>query len=190
MSLSTTVKVGNITNLSDARYCAGMGVSLLGFPVDTALPFHLTPETFKEISGWVSGVSVVGEIVNRIPADYAVDLIQFHDSSLIDEVHKSEIPYIFTINLDTMDPPEIQEIAKDAHPEFYLLETSASDISGIGKLHLNAPVMLGYCESVEDADRYIQAGSDGIALLGSHEEKPGFKDYDQMADILEHLEID
>ena len=29
MPLKTFVKVGNITNLSDARYCAGMGVDML-----------------------------------------------------------------------------------------------------------------------------------------------------------------
>ncbi len=31
MALKTIVKVGNITNLSDARYCAVMGVDMLGF---------------------------------------------------------------------------------------------------------------------------------------------------------------
>ena len=30
--------VGNITNLSEARYCAGMGVHFLAFPVDIVNP--------------------------------------------------------------------------------------------------------------------------------------------------------
>ena len=42
--LKTLVKVSGIENLSDARYCAGMGVEFLGFPL-AQIPF----EKFQEI---------------------------------------------------------------------------------------------------------------------------------------------
>ena len=42
--LKTQVKVSSITNLSDARYCAGMGVDLLGFPIQ-----EISLEKFTEI---------------------------------------------------------------------------------------------------------------------------------------------
>ena len=41
--LKTLIKVSNINNLSDARYCAGMGVEMLGFSMD-----ELSIEKFKE----------------------------------------------------------------------------------------------------------------------------------------------
>jgi phosphoribosylanthranilate isomerase len=53
MALKTKVKAGNITNLSDARYCAGMGVDWLGFPADV-----VNPDTFKEITNWVTSLNM------------------------------------------------------------------------------------------------------------------------------------
>jgi phosphoribosylanthranilate isomerase len=62
MPLKTIVKVGNISNLSDARYCAGMGVDMLGFRVIDGLPGYIAPQAFQEIRGWISGPKVVAEI--------------------------------------------------------------------------------------------------------------------------------
>ena len=48
--LITKVKVGQVTNLSEARYCAGMGVDFLSFPI-----VSIDPKTYQEITGWVAG---------------------------------------------------------------------------------------------------------------------------------------
>jgi len=48
--LKTKVKVSKVTNLSEARYCAGMGVDFLSFPVSS-----VDPKTYQEITGWVAG---------------------------------------------------------------------------------------------------------------------------------------
>ena len=61
MALTTIVKVGNITNLSDARYCAGMGVDMLGFCFEKKSEQYIDPESYKEIIGWISGPQLVGE---------------------------------------------------------------------------------------------------------------------------------
>ena len=55
--LKTKVKVSSIENLSDARYCAGMGVEWLGFPL--AMPV----EKLEEIRNWLAGVQIVGECI-------------------------------------------------------------------------------------------------------------------------------
>ena len=44
--LKTIVKVSEVNNLSDARYCAGMGVEYIGFSMDN-VPF----EKYKEMRG-------------------------------------------------------------------------------------------------------------------------------------------
>jgi phosphoribosylanthranilate isomerase len=54
--LKTIVKVSEVNNLSDARYCAGMGVEYIGFSMDN-VPF----EKYKEMRGWLAGVQIVGE---------------------------------------------------------------------------------------------------------------------------------
>ena len=75
MALSTIVLVNQISNLSDARYCAGMGVEMLGFSVEENTASYITPEAFKEISGWVAGVKLVGE-VEEMPAEEVQALLQ------------------------------------------------------------------------------------------------------------------
>jgi hypothetical protein len=61
--LKTKVKVSSIENLSDARYCAGMGVEWLGFPL--AMPL----EKFAEIRNWLAGVQIVGEASGLKPEE-------------------------------------------------------------------------------------------------------------------------
>jgi phosphoribosylanthranilate isomerase len=59
MALRMRVKVGGITNLSEARYCAGMGCDYLGFRVGGK---GLSPKEFREIAGWVPGPQLVVEV--------------------------------------------------------------------------------------------------------------------------------
>ena len=61
MALRTFVKINGITNLTDARYCSGMYVDLLGFTFEEGADRLVSTTTFKEISGWVSGVDFVAE---------------------------------------------------------------------------------------------------------------------------------
>ena len=66
MSLVTKVKAANITNLSDARYCAGMGVDWIGFPLS-----QVNPTVFSEITGWLSGPQWVVEFQTHFAASLA-----------------------------------------------------------------------------------------------------------------------
>src|SRR5680860_568842 len=67
MALKTFVKVSNVNNLSDARYCAGMYVHLMGFNLEEHHRNYLSPEKFKEITNWLSGVKYVGEFEDSHP---------------------------------------------------------------------------------------------------------------------------
>ncbi|MGB3586848.1 MAG: hypothetical protein WBA23_09925, partial [Tunicatimonas sp.] len=61
MALKTTVKVGSINNLSDARYCAGIGVDILGFCFESSHEKFIEPTTFLALSEWLSGVQYMAE---------------------------------------------------------------------------------------------------------------------------------
>ena len=65
--LRTTVLVRQVTNLSDARYVAGMGVELMAFPLTG--PNALSTETVRELAGWVSGVRLVGEVDDSLSVE-------------------------------------------------------------------------------------------------------------------------
>src|SRR5258706_7752206 len=72
--LMTKVKVGQVTNLSEARYCAGMGVDFLSFPISS-----IDPKTYQEITGWVAGpkfgVEVNAENIS-LAQNYKTDFIE------------------------------------------------------------------------------------------------------------------
>ncbi|MFN7260236.1 MAG: hypothetical protein ACK5TU_10085, partial [Cyclobacteriaceae bacterium] len=73
MTLKTNVLVENICNLSEARYCSGMGVQLLACPVA-----HVNPTLFAAIKSWITGPSMILDIseseeqpdVNEYDADF------------------------------------------------------------------------------------------------------------------------
>ena len=74
--------IRGINNLSDARYCAGMGADKLTFILDPALSGHLDTKAVKELAGWIAGVELIGEFdqlspfeINAIAAECALDAI-------------------------------------------------------------------------------------------------------------------
>src|SRR6185369_1389083 len=78
--LITKVKVGQVTNLSEARYCAGMGVDFLSFPISS-----IDPKTYLEITGWVAGpkfgVEVDAKNISNV-REYKTDFIEINIGQL------------------------------------------------------------------------------------------------------------
>src|SRR5688572_21326360 len=67
MNLKTNVKLGEVTNLSDARFAAGRGAQFVGFVLSPNHQNYLAPEKVQEIAGWVDGPSLVGEWTTGLP---------------------------------------------------------------------------------------------------------------------------
>lgn len=200
MTLKTMVKVGQITNLSNARYCAGMGVNMLGFVVDDGSEFFISPEQFREISGWVAGVEFVGEISgSQIPelTGYSFSYLQVSDRALPEIVHASGYACIFYINTDNYVPEHIAQMMEEQqkYVSYFLLEGLNPDILDDAELErittwaASYPVWLGSGITPHNLEKLLASGIRGIALYGGSESKPGFKDYDELTDILEALDI-
>lgn len=200
MTLKTMVKVGQITNLSNARYCAGMGVNMLGFVVDDGSEFFISPEQFREISGWVAGVEFVGEISgSQIPelTGYSFSYLQVSDRALPEIVHASGYACIFYINTANYVPEHIAQMMEEQqkYVSYFLLEGLNPDILDDAELErittwaASYPVWLGSGITPHNLEKLLASGIRGIALYGGTESKPGFKDYDELADILEALDI-
>lgn len=191
MALKTKVKVGNITNLSDARYCAGMGVDFLGFPVSG--PDGVTLEKFKEINGWVTGPELVIEIDSADNAEALID--QFYanyietDAALLSDLHnlqgKSLIVRVELSNWKTTASllfPYKEQIQ-------YLLVRNVLDapMKALKEAAQNYSLLLEFDEKAQLED-LLDLPMSGIALKGGNELKPGLKEYDQIASVLEKLE--
>lgn len=188
MPLKTLVKVGNITNLSDARYCAGMGVDFLGFSVIESQPQFVPVKTFQDIRGWVSGPKVVAELYGYnenisfedIVSNYAPDAIECSLQEFRLLRTKSRLPFLVKVSAE-----EAKLIEADPSVEYLIVDQR--DLTKVSSTTLPILVVL---QDKTQLDTIIQSGKmKGVVLSGSSEIRPGFKEYD-IADVLEALEVE
>ena len=196
MGLKTLVKVGGITNLSDARYCAGMGVGLLGFNIDPENIDYVTPETFNQIIGWISGIDLVVETnaVHQAELDnYTFSYIQVNSQSQLSEVTQKESKAILVIDINDYSLDDLISLGNTSQAvSYYLFEKMPENIPEgmelIESFAKHYPVLLGFNINTDNVDDILKTTIKGIAMHGSSEDKPGMKSYDELADVLEYLE--
>lgn len=190
MALTRFVKVGNISNLSDARYCAGMGVDMLGFRTVEGQDNFIAPKQFQEVRGWVTGPKVVAEIygfndqndIHLILENYRPDLLELSVAEL-DKLGSSTLPLI--VRGSSNDLGSLLQHPLSAKIEYLLLTDFKNDETVISEV----PVLfelngLSLQEVKPDYADY------GIALNGSPEIRPGLKSYEDLSEILEQLDAD
>ncbi|MFC6999993.1 phosphoribosylanthranilate isomerase [Rufibacter roseus] len=205
MALSTIVLVNQITNLSDARYCAGMGVEMLGFKLQQNQPQYITPESFKEIAGWISGVKLVGEVqelptqeVEELLLQYKVDMLQLNSLYLIEELDELPLPIILRVLIDKDTVEEnlsgLLELYHH-HVEYFLIDSEdfnsidETNYKFIRDLAKKYPIILGFGLNKENTREALdKIHPAGIALKGGEEIRPGFKNFDDLEEIFEQLE--
>jgi phosphoribosylanthranilate isomerase len=205
MALKTFVKISEVNNLSDARYCAGMGVDLMGFVTDPSHHSFLSPESFKEISEWLAGVEFVAELsentvgeAGSIIENYNVQYIQFEQIEFLNELAALDIPLIFKIDLaELSDDNELEALcnATTGKVSYILLESSKEAgekfMAKSMEIAENHEIILGFGVEADNVLDLIDSSSiSGIALKGGDEIKPGYKDFDALADILEAIEVE
>ncbi len=201
MALKTFVKVSNVSNLSDARYCAGMMVDLLGFNIDPLSENKVTPDDYSEIIEWVSGVSFVGEFENsskdnicQALNEYSIDYIQISDYAAVEEIGLLGKPMIFQIAIDSQaDLSRLKSKLSylDELVKMIVIRSTKSELyeeidSQIGYYNANLKLLKGYGVS---SDKELSKFP-GLELEATKEEKPGFKDYGEIMDVLESIEED
>ncbi|MEX0966360.1 MAG: hypothetical protein WD077_03915 [Bacteroidia bacterium] len=210
MELITHLKIGRIDNLSDARYGAGVGASYAGFCFELNHPQYLTPEKATAIMAWLEGPKMVGEFdiqdaeeINTLSNLLELDMVQLKDPRPVQMLQKVEKPLIQNLWLDRMSTQEVKdfiEASQDA-VEMYLLSFSGSfeqqnkwlEIPANQKLLTELTedymILLGFSFNTENLlpilERYTPHG---INLQGEPESKPGYKDFEDLIDLVELLE--
>jgi phosphoribosylanthranilate isomerase len=203
MTLKTIVKVGGITNLSDARYCAGMGVDMLGFCFSQNSIAYIELENFKEIASWVSGVEIIAEFEDESKDQIEAILSTYSFSGILTKsleagkyFQSKGIKVILSLDLDSKDQFDQFRSNLSNYVSFDLIQISSDEPEIISSLngHLSDwAKKISILKSFDNTpgkilDHITEESFKGVALNGSHEVKPGFKDYDEIADILEVLE--
>ena len=197
MALKTFVKVGSISNLGVARYCAGMGVDQLGFNADETADHYMSPGAVGDIMQWISGVEVVIEGAKPVGRneDYLFDFIE---TSL--QGYKLNFKY-----LDGLDKPLVYKVDYTSiqdlsnlyiqHKQSYIL------LSGQGKrltldqqneiraLARQYPVVLDFGFDQENAAELPEElNLKGLALKGVADENS--PEFDHLMHLLEVLSTD
>jgi phosphoribosylanthranilate isomerase len=207
MSLKTFVKVSGVNNLSDARYCAGMGVNVLGFNLDPLSHAYVPPEKFNAIREWISGVSLAAEfslspaqaIEQQLKNFSPIDYLQIENPFDLSGVMHLDIPLILPVAVEKLNKlesigaymEEYQEIVR-----YFLLVSSRAgsqspSFEDILKLAEKYPILLEYGLDAENVISLIEhTHLAGIALRGGDEIRPGYKHFDELADILEAIEAE
>lgn len=201
MALECLVKISSVNNLSDARYAAGMGVGLMGFDLDPGSENFVDPEKFNAITSWISGVKIVGELgvikaemAQQLTEQYQLDYLQLDPAIEPDILERSTLPVI--MKLSQSDQVHLSRAFEkfDNLPAWYLLEPDIpipdETLQWCVRKASRFPMILGSNVTAENVHEILEWGFQGIALRGGQEIRPGYKDFDEMADILETLEID
>lgn len=177
MNYPFILKFSSITNLSDARYAAGMWADFIGFCFDPSKPEYLEPSKAKEIAGWINGPLITGEFGNQ-PIEWIQDFVKALDLKVV------QVPATFQGDVASLGLKLIATVESEVQTGIMakadMLITSDENIYKFLKAHYTQPVLMMLDEHYINADQF-----DGIALKGAMEDKPGTRNHSLWNEILE-----
>ncbi len=208
MEHKINAKFGEINNLGDARYAAGVGAAFMGFNLSSSPPKYVEPEKMKEISGWAPGPALVTEWENEpanIIADTCkrldIDYIQLNSfNPAVTSALKPDFCVIQNIDISAIEPPgkliqqvnEVNGLAMYYMLSFKTLSDQEKFLSKPGNELLitdfcrDQPVLLNFHFNPSNILTLIEKFKPfGINLKGPSEIKPGFQDYGDMNELFE-----
>lgn len=198
MGLRTAVKVSHITDLATARYCAGMGVEMIGFCLDDYSADFLQAKAAQEIASWVAGVQIVGEISSPTTAnlaDYPLSMLELNSQTLLktfveqDALH-SNAPLIYRLSIDNLETLALcyQILGEQmSNVSYFLLESSLLNIDSqvsslLAHLCQEYPILIGFGINEKNVLTVLEEiKPKGIAIRGT---------IDDLAVILEQIEVE
>lgn len=181
MNYPFILKFSSITNLSDARYAAGMWADFIGFNFDPNSPLYIDPNQAKSIIGWINGPSVVGEFGSQ-PLEWISDFakqLQFNviqipsnysDLSIFDKGFKTIVRVASLEDSNCIEKADV-------------LLTNDIVIYEELKARYKQPCILEIKSFEEDANVL-----DGISIVGETELVPGTRNQSAWTDYLEQFE--
>ncbi|MBB6459171.1 beta/alpha barrel domain-containing protein [Flammeovirga kamogawensis] len=197
MALKTRVFVSDVDNLGDGRYCAGMGVEMIGFPIEASHKRYVSPDKFKEIAGWLAGIKFVGEVYESAEINFddyeAIDVVITDNAALINDLSKSTKPLIYKIAVTDIDEAEQQMSLLDHQVDYFLLEF-AEDLSDelLNKIHSlteEYKVFIAGGFNEDSVNTLLEtAKPEGIALKGGSEVAVGVNTFDGLVEVIEAIE--
>jgi phosphoribosylanthranilate isomerase len=185
--LITKVKVGQVTNLSEARYCAAMDVDFLSFPI-----LLIDPKTYQEITGWVAGpkfgVEADAKNISRIQ-EYETDFIEININQLDENNGLENLIVSLEANEWPINKPSLLlSKVKILYVEVKISSLDEETLGIINDVKEDFKILLKPSSKI-DLDKLLKLPIDGLSFDGNVEMKPGLKEY-PLSEILEQLETE
>lgn len=201
MHSKTHIKLGGITNLSDARFAASAGIHYIGFCFDPSSPHYLPPIKAKEMMDWISGSHLVAEFGNQTLNEISdlcsllpVDVVEVENNLSSEELKTLDKAIIKKINTGKLAMGELRSEMHRYHETvdaFHLygshdeLPYPVADLKNLCsefKIIWGMPLTKDYVQQVIDAIKPY-----AINLTGGDEEKPGIRDFDELSEVVDLL---
>jgi phosphoribosylanthranilate isomerase len=207
VALLTPVIVRGINNLSDARYCAGMGAEYLTFRLDPALPDAVTPELVQELSGWVAGVHLIGEFdtmppeqINAIARTCGLHSLLLHRVRRPDEMSELSLPALTLVQwVPDMLPEDVDNRFRTLARHvagFVLSMPPPHPLTEFQMAHLTEQARTysiwlspGFAPSSLRGMLHAVAPT-GLVLEGGNEIRTGVRDFTELEAVFEELEAE
>lgn len=195
------IKLGSVSNLSDARFAAASGVAFIGFNFNTGSALYLPPVKAKEIIDWISGPQMVAEFGNQdlvsimeLSTLLQVNIIEVENELEPNDLLSLGLPVIKKIDIANSSPDDLLELLnryKDSVDAFHLWSSDQSislDDALLKQLCSSFQIVWGLPLQKENAlSVCLNFNPYAINLTGAEEEKPGLKDFDELSGIVEVL---
>ena len=210
MTLITNLKFGEITNLSDARFAAGSQAKFMGFSMDPENENYIEHEDLKEILGWIEGIGLVGEFgrqdfdeISQAIKDYSLDYVQLNEATHFFSLSKLKAQIIQNLDLSEFrDRQELEYFIEDSYRNitYYMfsvyddedLENFLNDNDfkkKVKDLTKDLNVILNFPFNAENIiDLTKEFGPFAINIYAGGEERPGYKDFDELIEMVESLD--
>ncbi len=201
---SLKIKISNITNLSDARYAAAMGIDYMGFCFDKTDANYIALSKAKEIIEWTSGNLIVAEFglqstieIESICKHISADVVEVNNKLLPYELATLNLPVIKKIDVNMFDNTALQkelDAYKNVCYAFHLYASSLPqkyDCNSLLETCKTVKIIWGLGYTISNTKNIINSFNPyAINTYGGHEEKTGLKDFDDINDWLDSIRLE
>lgn len=176
-----------------------MGAEILAFSLNEDNPDHISAEDLEELKSWVEGVEFAVEVdhseVSALNSDADLFIINAKELSSIESWQGSAILSMEPEDLPGFDPGSYMESGSQIKAISLSIDSRNLFADNEGLIDkLNSLEDIRVFVDMPDLENHIEKVCEllpqaGFTLSGSKELKPGYKDFYELAPVLEYLEV-
>ncbi|MES2654614.1 MAG: hypothetical protein V4620_03440 [Bacteroidota bacterium] len=201
MDNKVKIKLGNINNLSDARFAAAAGIDYMGFCFDSTNVNYIPPVRAQQIIEWTTGCFIVAEFgpqslreITDIVDMLNIDIVELNNDLLPTDISGIDKPIIKKIDIDAWSTEAIEKQLSayadkvDAFHLYNSQHTTNLDEAWLKNLCATYKIIWGLNTSSENIPHIVNTYHPyALNITGGDEEKTGMKDFEELNLVLDAL---